>query len=124
MPAYSGMTQAQLRERLHNERRVEFCFEDHRFFDVRRWKLFDENGSAAAEKSLPIYQQVYNLYTSQVNSDGVYSIISNTLHPQLGIVLPKSYLFPIPNSEFKMDPNLGQNSGWEITTTDSTTTSK
>ena len=28
-----------LRERIHNERRVELAFEHHRFFDVRRWKV-------------------------------------------------------------------------------------
>ena len=36
MPAYSGMTKAELRERIRNERRIELCFEDHRFFDERR----------------------------------------------------------------------------------------
>ena len=28
-----------LRKRIHNERRVELFFEEHRFFDVRRWKI-------------------------------------------------------------------------------------
>lgn len=128
MPEYKSMTQSQLRERIHNERRIELCFEDHRFFDVRRWKLFDANGSASAEKSLPIYQQVYNLYSMKVTlygSNPSYSIESNSLHPQLGIVLPKSYLFPIPDEEYKKDLNLGQNKGWELATqTDTTTTTK
>lgn len=26
-------------ERVHNERRVELCFEDHRFYDIRRWLI-------------------------------------------------------------------------------------
>ena len=29
----------QLRERIRKERRVELCFEDHRFFDIRRWLI-------------------------------------------------------------------------------------
>lgn len=37
-PALSGLSQVQLRERIKNERRVELAFEEHRFFDVRRWK--------------------------------------------------------------------------------------
>lgn len=61
MPAYSGMNQEQLRERIRNERRIELCFEDHRFFDERRWKLF-ENQTPSSEKNLPYYKQVYNLY--------------------------------------------------------------
>lgn len=34
-----GLTQVAMRDRIRNERRVELCFEEHRFFDVRRWKL-------------------------------------------------------------------------------------
>lgn len=49
MPAYKGMTKEQLRERIRNERRIELAFEDHRFFDERRWKLFDGK-SAATER--------------------------------------------------------------------------
>ncbi|MEC3880125.1 RagB/SusD family nutrient uptake outer membrane protein [Parapedobacter sp. 10938] len=32
-------TQATLRERIRKERRVELCFEEHRFFDIRRWQI-------------------------------------------------------------------------------------
>ncbi|MFT3902194.1 MAG: RagB/SusD family nutrient uptake outer membrane protein [Niabella sp.] len=35
----SDFTQATLRERIRKERRVELCFEEHRFFDIRRWKI-------------------------------------------------------------------------------------
>jgi hypothetical protein len=35
----AGHTQAALRDLIRNERRVELSFEEHRFFDVRRWKL-------------------------------------------------------------------------------------
>ena len=36
------LTQDQLRLRIRNERRVELCFENIRFFDVRRWKIIDQ----------------------------------------------------------------------------------
>ncbi|MCX6326596.1 MAG: RagB/SusD family nutrient uptake outer membrane protein [Bacteroidia bacterium] len=32
-------TQSSLRDRIRKERRVELCFEEHRFFDIRRWKI-------------------------------------------------------------------------------------
>ena len=35
----SDFTQATLRERIRKERRIELCFEEHRFFDIRRWKI-------------------------------------------------------------------------------------
>ena len=34
-----GMSQDDFRQRVRNERRVELAYEDHRFFDVRRWKI-------------------------------------------------------------------------------------
>lgn len=40
MPALpTDLDKAQLRERIRNERRVELGYEEHRFFDVRRWKI-------------------------------------------------------------------------------------
>ncbi len=38
-----------LRERLYNERRIELAFENHRFFDIRRWKI------ANVVENRPIY---------------------------------------------------------------------
>ncbi len=117
MPAYSGMTKEQLRERIRNERRIELCFEDHRFFDERRWKLF-EGKTAASEKSLPRYQQVYNIYSVVVTpgASSVYSYEADGTHPSRAFNSPKNYRFPIPDSEVKKAPLLKQNPGWELTT--------
>jgi hypothetical protein len=39
MPALpTGLTKEEMRERIKKERRIELCFEGHRFYDVRRWK--------------------------------------------------------------------------------------
>lgn len=38
----SDYTQATLRERIRKERRVELAFEEHRFFDIRRWKIAND----------------------------------------------------------------------------------
>ncbi|WP_319503350.1 RagB/SusD family nutrient uptake outer membrane protein [uncultured Draconibacterium sp.] len=35
----AGLDQAGLREVIRNERRIELCFEGHRFWDIRRWGL-------------------------------------------------------------------------------------
>ncbi len=43
MPALpTGLSKEAFERRYRNERRVEFAFEDHRFFDVRRWKILSE----------------------------------------------------------------------------------
>lgn len=41
----SGLSQSEMRENIRMERRIELCFEGHRFFDVRRWMIPDEPGS-------------------------------------------------------------------------------
>lgn len=125
MPAYSGMTQSELRERIQNERRVELCFENHRFFDERRWMLFD-GVTASNEKSKPRYQQVINIYSMTVtlNGDGSdlddwsYTIANDQTHNVRVFNSPKNYYFPIPDDDVKKAPNLGQNEGWELTESD------
>lgn len=37
-----GMKKDDFRTRVRNERRVEFAFEEQRFYDVRRWEILDE----------------------------------------------------------------------------------
>lgn len=38
----AGLSKEAMREVVRNERRVELAFEEHRFFDVRRWKILDK----------------------------------------------------------------------------------
>ncbi len=121
MPAYSGMTQEQFRERIRNERRIELVFEDHRFFDERRWKLF-EGQTQSSETNLPRYKQVYNLYGVTITGEGtsndptVYTYGTANAHPTRTFNSPKNYYIPIPDDEIKKLPNLKQNTGWELST--------
>ena len=123
MPAYSGMSQSELRERIRNERRIELCFEDHRFFDERRWMLF-EGQSASSERNLPLYQQYYNLYGVTVtNADNPsYDYGAAQMHASRAFNAPKNYFFPLPDDEVKRAPNLKQNPGWELSSTNSNET--
>lgn len=46
MPDFpTGMTVNEFEKKYRNERRIEFAFEGHRFFDVRRWKILGETDS-------------------------------------------------------------------------------
>lgn len=115
MPAYEGMSQSELRERIRNERRIELAFEDHRYLDVRRWRLFD-NVTATGETGKPRYNQLLNLYGVRVTGSAdapVYTFgLAETVNSRT-FVNPKSYYFPIPANEVKRAPNLGQNPGWD-----------
>ena len=81
-------------ERYERERLVELAFENHRFWDVRRWK-----------KGPQYFKNI------QVAS------ISNSLQLSRTTVTrqwdDKYYFYPIPQSELKKNPNLEpQNPGW------------
>ena len=118
MPDYSGMIQSELRERIRNERRIELSFEDHRFLDVRRWKLY-YNATATNEVNKPRYEQIYNLYGVKVTGDDVVNAPVFTYgkaetNNRIVFNAPKNNYFPIPANEVKRAPMLGQNPGWEI----------
>lgn len=38
----NGLGKGQMEELIRNERRIEMCFEEERFWDLRRWKMTDE----------------------------------------------------------------------------------
>ncbi|GAA4431643.1 RagB/SusD family nutrient uptake outer membrane protein [Ravibacter arvi] len=95
-PVASGLSKDQMREKIKHERRVELSFEEHRFWDVRRWKDTPETEIKA---QIPIYKK-----------DGTmeYQIktIDNRYHHE------RMNRMPIPQSELLANPQLVQNSGW------------
>ena len=117
MPQYSGLTKDELRDRIRNERRIELSFEDHRMWDLRRWKAYD---NAVANPSYDITnssQQLLTLYGVRITGTPANPIFTYGLAESVNsrtFNKPKNYLFPIPNSEVKRAPNLGQNPGWEV----------
>ncbi|KGO84875.1 carbohydrate-binding protein SusD [Flavobacterium rivuli WB 3.3-2 = DSM 21788] len=50
MPALpAGLTQSEMRTRIQHERRIELAFEEHRYYDVRRWKIADVTENKPAQ---------------------------------------------------------------------------
>lgn len=93
-----GMTQQEMRKMIQNERRIELAFEEHRFWDIRRWKLAEEIFSA------PIHGQVILKSGSSLNYNKV---------PLLEINFEeKRYLYPIVFSEVIKNSNMAQNPQW------------
>lgn len=95
----AGLTQAQMRDRIRNERRVEFAFEDQRPWDVRRWML-GETYFNAPLRGVQITQTAPNVFTY------VPTTVENR------VFQPKMYLYPIPQSELMIGTSLVQNPGW------------
>lgn len=65
-----------------------------RFFDARRWKLYDKQ-TASSETSLPIRKQIYHLYSVRVTHDAAtkYTIVPNSMHATYAFQTPKDYYF-------------------------------
>ncbi len=91
---------AKLRERIRNERRVELCFEEHRFYDVRRWKILDQTDQVMSGNS--ITKTGTNAFT-----------YSRFRVPGARLAFDSKYLlFPIPINEMVKFPLWTQNPGW------------
>lgn len=91
-----GLTKEQMREKIRHERRIELCFENHRFWDVRRWKIAEEIDNG------PVHMV-------RVDADGniTYPVFQNRVFDA-----SKHYLFPIPQKEIDKNRDLVQNPGW------------
>ncbi len=79
--------------RYERERLVELAFENHRFWDVRRWK-----------KGPQYFRSV-----QVAHIDGNLQLTRTTVSRQWD---DKYYFYPIPQTELKKNPNLNQNLGW------------
>jgi hypothetical protein len=101
MPALAAsLTRDELRLKIRKERRVELAFEDHRYWDVRRWKI--------AESSLGAMIQGVNIAK---DAGGAFSYSLFDLEKR--VFESKMYLYPIPQSEIvKGNGNMVQNPGW------------
>lgn len=99
----SGISVEDFRTRVRNERRVEFAFEEQRFYDVRRWKILDQDKVITGIKVIPgvlgrvTYQRVLIDKNRVANTD-------------------KYLRLPVPGDEaIKLKSRTGidfQNAGW------------
>ncbi len=96
----TSFTQNEMREIIRNERRIELAFEEHRFWDIRRWK------TAEIVMNQPIKGVVINK-----QEDG--SLQYNTVDVRTQTFdASKMYWYPIPYSEMVANGSLTQNPGW------------
>lgn len=98
MPNFeNGMNKDEFRNELRDERRIEMAFEDHRFWDIRRWKI---GNSTTNIKGTAITK----------NDDGTF--IYNTKNIETRVWDEKMNFYPIPQDEIFKNKNLVQNPGW------------
>ncbi|RIH62996.1 RagB/SusD family nutrient uptake outer membrane protein [Mariniphaga sediminis] len=98
MPDFpNGMSKDEFRDKLMNERRVELAFEDHRFWDIRRWKI------GASTK---------DIYGVEVAKNETGTLSYSTKLVENRIWEDKMNLYPIPQTELFINQSLVQNKDW------------
>ncbi|HAM97090.1 MAG TPA: RagB/SusD family nutrient uptake outer membrane protein [Marinilabiliales bacterium] len=96
--------QAEMRKYIKLERRLELAFEEHRFWDLRRWK----------DAEVVLNQPVKGMKITYVN-DSTYSY--SEFEADSRVFDPKMYWYPIPRNEILKYQSTGktivQNPGWD-----------
>lgn len=103
IPGYGGagglpvpVSQDAMRKAIWQERRVELAFENHRWFDIRRWKI--------------VGNVMGDMHGMNINKDGdeFYKRVVASLH----MFIPALNWFPISQYEMDRTRILVQNPGW------------
>lgn len=93
-------TQQVARQLVRDERFIELAFEEHRYWDIRRWGLGAQYDGKHV-RGISIVRNANGTYTGarfNVRAPRYFKI--------------NSYFFPIPNTEIAINRNIKQNPGW------------
>lgn len=126
VPAKNKINKDELRKFIQNERYIELCYEQKRYWDLRRWKIAETALGGRKFSGMKVFLNL--LDNSDIISKPEYKNASFT--EQLDMLkktwtykryevdeVPyvfdaKMYFMPIPRNEMETNPNLKQNEGW------------
>ncbi len=104
---YTGSTEA-LRERIRNERAVELMFENHRWFDIRRWMIAEDIFSA----TYPIQGVTADIESGTSGADYTFSYDVKDVTTETRVFDTKNYWYPVAYDHTTQYSNFKQNYGW------------
>lgn len=96
----ANMTQDEMRLFIQSERRIELAYEEHRFWDIRRWKIASVTENA----------ETHGMEITRA-ADGTFSYKTIVIRKHV-FNAPSMYFWPIPQSELTKSPALKQNPGY------------
>lgn len=106
LPNQGEYSQELMRRIIRNERRIELAFEEHRFFDIRRWKI-----AAAGDGDAVMTKPVRGVRIKKVDTNKFEyeyeDVRQQTFEPHM-------YWYPIPRNEMLGNNALEQNPGWNF----------
>lgn len=97
--AVDSLTKDEMRQAIRKERRIELAFEEHRFWDVRRW------GEGEKYFNTPVHGM--NIVK---NDDGSFTY--KKVEVENRYYNSRMDWYPIPYDEVLRNPSLKQNTGW------------
>jgi hypothetical protein len=98
-------SQELMRRIIRNERRIELAYEEHRFWDIRRWKI-----AAAGDGDAVMTKPVRGVRITKLtdgNFNYSYEDVASSVFEK------RMYWYPIPRNELYGNSNLVQNEGWK-----------
>ncbi len=102
LPALSGITGDDLFAAIRKERKIELAYEGHLYWDMRRWKLADDEYNN---------YRVHGLRISKDAAGYLYEYVDCDLQDRK--FLNKTYVFPIPYSELANNSAIEQYDEWK-----------
>ncbi len=104
-PLPEGLSQDEMREKIKHERRIELCFEGHRFYDLRRWKEGNILGNPI--HGVKVTATEFDAEGNPIAFDYKVEKVEDRVWSD------NMYWWPIPYSEIsKYAGELTQNPGW------------
>ncbi len=97
----AGLSKDQMQKYIRDERRIELSYEDHRFWDIRRWKI----GASTYGKPIRGMKIVKTGATTYTYEE--FDLIKPSV-----FIEPKMNLLPIPQTQINISTKLIQNPGW------------
>jgi starch-binding outer membrane protein, SusD/RagB family len=100
---YGGqvLSQDSMRSVIRNERRVELCFENKRFYDIIRWRI--------AQSVMSVDRHAMKITNSSPTDDAGVWIYTPVLLGHPHVFTQQMYVNPIPQSVIDQNPNIMQN---------------
>lgn len=117
----SGLSQDEMRKIVRTERKVELFCENLHWQDLLRWERAEVvlNRPIFGRPVLGEFSQYPSVQFDEMG-DPVYDDASYVPHPSTDYRVlirpnfkPRDYLWPIPETEYNLNNNLGQNDGWQ-----------
>ncbi|MEN8251304.1 MAG: RagB/SusD family nutrient uptake outer membrane protein [Bacteroidota bacterium] len=101
----TGLNQAQMREEIRRERRVELCFEEKRYLDNKRWRTAE----------IVMNQPRHNMVIRNSSPDDNSGVWTYSIEAELDYASKfevKQYMTPIPYEAIDQNKGMSQNPGY------------